>query len=154
MASDTSKRMRLRAEDNDDLSALSALCQDMICTPSQIRFDAAAKRFVIIANRYCWEHETRKRGFFSPRPKPMRAQSALRFNYVSDVKVRGRVAQEDDLPLNMLAIVSNAAEDGAMDVRIAFSQDITFALTCEVIDATLDDLSEPWPVASRPKHTV
>ncbi len=47
--------LRLRAQDADDLTVLSSLFQDAIIPGSDMYIDKANKRFVLVANRFCWE---------------------------------------------------------------------------------------------------
>lgn len=148
--------VRLRAHDAEDLSMLSSLCQDLITQRPSMRYDAPAKRFVLLGNRFCWERDLKKRRWFQPRPAPMRTRCALRFDYVEAVQFKGPFSADDDTPLNLLTIsierVTGAANDGAPKLLLAFSQGAALSLECEVLEATLDDLSPPWQVKSRPQH--
>lgn len=145
------KPLRLRAQDSDDIAMLSSLCQDLITSQAQLHHDAQAKQFVLLGNRFCWERETKKRGWFKPRPQPLRVRSAVRFDYVERVQTKGLRAGDADTPLNLLAI--SAADDEAYAViTLDFSQAFKIALHCEVIDITLDDLSPPWLAQSKPQH--
>ncbi|MEM9880242.1 MAG: DUF2948 family protein [Pseudomonadota bacterium] len=146
MAVDPIKQLRLRAEDSDDLAAIAALCQDMISSRAEMHFDAPAKRFVLTGKRYCWERDQRKFGWLRPKPQPMRTASALRFEYVENVKFQGDL----DSPANLLTIVRTAQAS----LELIFSAELKIALTCEVIDVTLDDLGPAWPVKNRPQHST
>ena len=52
-----SPKLRLLANDIDDVGVLSALLQDAIVPGSDMSFDRKLNEFVIVANRFCWEME-------------------------------------------------------------------------------------------------
>lgn len=143
--------LRLRAHSEDDLPVLSSLCQDMITQRTNMTFEAPAKRFVLLGNRFCWEREMKKRRWFQPAPAPMRTRSALRFEYVRKVRFKGPFGPDDDTPLNLLAVTQDQAEE-AVFLSLHFSQAAVLQLECEVLEITLDDLTAPWPVKTRPRH--
>lgn len=143
--------LRLRAHSQEDLPVLSSLCQDMITQRTNMTFEAPAKRFVMLGNRFCWERETASRRWFQPRPGPMRTRSALRFEYVRAVQFKGPFGPADETPLNLLAITQDEA-DARIFLSLHFSQAAVLRLECEVVEITLDDLTGPWPVKTRPRH--
>ena len=49
-----SPRLRLLANDSDDVGVLSALLQDAIIPGSDMSFDRTLNAFMIVANRFCW----------------------------------------------------------------------------------------------------
>lgn len=150
--SDTKNRptqLRLRAQSEEDVPVLSSLCQDAITKRVDLFYDRPARRFILLANRFCWEAQVKRRKWYQPRPRPTRVRSALRFDFVDKVQYSGPVQNDDDTPLNLLAI---ALQDGESVLQLSFSEGMKIAITAEVIDITLDDLSAPWSVKSRPNH--
>jgi hypothetical protein len=47
--------LKLAAEDEDDLKAISALVQDAVMTVGDLAFLPKARRFALVLNRYRWE---------------------------------------------------------------------------------------------------
>ncbi|MEO0412804.1 MAG: DUF2948 family protein [Pseudomonadota bacterium] len=150
MSDQKSKPLRLRAQDMEDLAPLSSLMQDAIVLPSDLKFDAPARRFAIAANRFRWEREDKRRGLFGLRERPSRVRTILRFDYVNTVKSRG-FDETSALPLNILTVTAEPA-DPHVQILLIFSSGIDIALGCETIDATLDDVSAPWSVDTIPRH--
>jgi hypothetical protein len=138
------ERLKLRAEDPADLAVLSAVLQDALLPVVDMVFLPEEQRFVLVANRFCWECASRgdKGGF-------ERILTGVTFDAVSAVKVRGFSPNDRDRILEVLAIV---AEPGA--ICIDFSGDDCMRLEVDRIVCHLEDLGEPWPTPWRPKHPV
>ena len=49
------KPLRLKAEDQDDLTVISAALQDAVGQLGDFSFDARSRRFLMVVNRYRWE---------------------------------------------------------------------------------------------------
>jgi hypothetical protein len=137
-------RLKLRAEDAADLAVLSAVLQDALLPVVDMAFLAEEQRFVLVANRFCWECASRgeKDGF-------ERVLTGVTFDAVSSVKVKGFSPSDRDRILEVLAIV---AEPGA--IIIDFSGRDCVRLEVERIACHLEDLGEPWPTPWRPAHPV
>ena len=52
--------LRLRAKSDDDLQVLSALLQDAIIPGEDMVFERAGNRFIMVANRFCWDQPPEK----------------------------------------------------------------------------------------------
>src|SRR5206468_6847702 len=50
-------RLRLLAQDPDDLAVISAAMQDAVAKVGDITYEAKARLLTIAFNRYCWEAE-------------------------------------------------------------------------------------------------
>src|SRR5689334_20688564 len=48
--------LRLRAEDAEDLRVIAACLQDALVPLSDMEFVSTDHRFLLIANRFCWEN--------------------------------------------------------------------------------------------------
>ncbi|MGB1175940.1 MAG: DUF2948 family protein, partial [Candidatus Puniceispirillaceae bacterium] len=48
-------RLRLRAISPDDVEVLSTLLQDAIIPGEDMTFDRSGQRFIMVANRFCWD---------------------------------------------------------------------------------------------------
>lgn len=132
------ERLHLRAEDEGDIAALSALVQDMAVKAADIGRDSVARRVLLIGNRYRWEAKP-----------PTRIRSTLRFDHVEQVQRSGWPAAADTV-LALLAVVAEA--DGWL--RISFSGGAALRLKSEVIDISLDDISGPWGAKRQPHHPL
>src|SRR5262249_27543372 len=48
--------LKLRAEDSEDLRVIAACLQDALVPVSDMEFMPVEQRFLLIANRFCWEN--------------------------------------------------------------------------------------------------
>jgi hypothetical protein len=138
------ERLKLRAEDETDLAVLSAVLQDALLPVADMIFLPEERRFVLVANRFCWECPAAAAGTGFER-----ILTGVTFDAVDDVKVRGFSPSERDRILEVLAIV---AEPG--HIRIDFSGDDGVRLEVDRIVCHLEDLGEPWPTPWCPKHPL
>ena len=81
-------RLRLRAHDADDLQVLSACLQDAILPIGDMTYERAARRFVLVANRFCWERADDREPAFD------RVNCGVVFDGVSAVRLR-RIDRND-----------------------------------------------------------
>jgi hypothetical protein len=137
-------RLRLRGEDDEDLAVISAVLQDALVPVVDMIFLAEEHRFVLVANRFCWECAGQEGGTGFER-----ILTGVTFDAVDSVKVRGFSPAAHDRILEILAIV---AEPGA--IRIDFSGEDSVRLEVDGIVCHLEDLGEPWPTPWRPKHPI
>ena len=49
------KPLRVKAEDQDDLTVISAALQDAVGQLGDFSFDPRSRRFLMVVNRYRWE---------------------------------------------------------------------------------------------------
>ncbi|MAP94826.1 MAG: hypothetical protein CMK07_07740 [Ponticaulis sp.] len=140
--------LRLMAVNKDDLSVLSAACQDGVCKPSDLVYEGRQRRFRIEFNRFRWEA-----GAESQKGANQRVRSVLSFEDVTGVKVRGLPAKPSDVVLSVLSLdwVDDDEPPGG-EVRILFAGDGELVIAADCLDATLLDISEPWKTRNRPEH--
>jgi hypothetical protein len=133
--------LRLKAEDAEDFRILAACLQDALVPVGDMKFDAGAGEFVLVANRFRWEDEggTGKGG--------QRIHSALHFSGVKAVRRRGFDLRERARTLDLLTI--EAAADA---VTLLFADDAAIRLEGAGIGGRLRDLGEAWPAAATPRH--
>ena len=136
--------LKLRAEDAEDLSILSAILQDALVAVSEIAWLAEEKRFVLVANRFRWEPPAE-----GPRRNFERRLCGLRVDGVQAVQRRGFNPREGDRLLVLLAL---RAEPGVLYLDFAGGSSIR--LEVERILCHLEDFGEPWPTKWRPRHPV
>ncbi|HCK83254.1 MAG TPA: DUF2948 domain-containing protein [Hyphomonadaceae bacterium] len=140
------QHLKLRAEDGGDLEIIAAAAQDALVRVSELHFDAKARRFTILMNRFRWE-EAGERGPFE------RIRAALSFEGVLAVKSR-KVRQ--DAPEALAAVLSlafkpaNEPPGGAVNLVLAGGGEIAIEVEC--LDAVLLDMGDPWRTPRRPDH--
>ncbi|MDX1484005.1 MAG: DUF2948 family protein [Alphaproteobacteria bacterium] len=168
--------LKLRAVDQEDLEVLSACLQDALVPVQDMRFLKDERRFVMVANRFCWENlggtaeqddtregtaddapdnapdnaqegtQTAKAGAFE------RVHCGITFEHVSHVQARGfspGAAADQGRLLEVLAIL---VEDGALTV--VFSGGAAVKLEVDKVEAFVQDMGEPWPTLWRPRHPM
>ncbi len=138
--------MRLLAQNNEDLQIISSMTQDAISRVGDISWDVKSRQLVIAMNRFCWERKKRSAA--------ARVRSALQIGGVLQVKSKGIQIENTNGILYLLAIEFNQDEQLSPGghIRIVFSDGAVLTAEVECLDLALVDLSEPWPVKSRPKH--
>lgn len=139
--------LRLLAMDGDDLKVISAACQDGVCKPADLVFEASRRRFRIEINRYCWEKATENQHGF-------RVRSVLSFEDVSKVRARGLPPRSADLVLSLLSVewIEDETNPPGGEVRLMFAGDGEMVISADCLDATLIDTTKAWPTKNRPEH--
>lgn len=135
-------RVRLRAEDLDDLAVLSGLVQDALVPPGDMAWLPAENRFILALNRFRWEAA----GDAAPYS---RTHAALRFEAVQSVQRRGMPPTDRDRVYALLAIAHDAEAGRAV---LTFSGDAAIRLSVDRLSVGLEDLGEPWPTQWKPAH--
>ena len=153
------EKLKLRAEDEEDVQVLSACLQDALVAVGDMKFLKEERRFVLVANRFCWEDESLDTfpamtdGETDEESIHERVHCGVRFENVTGVKVRGVDPRDSGRILDLLAVTTESASDHA-DVRLIFSGDAEILLRSERLLCLMEDLDEHWPTAFRPKHPV
>ena len=136
--------LRLRAHDADDLQVVSACLQDAIVPIGDMTYERAARRFVLVANRFCWERTDGSEGFD-------RVNCGVVFEGVNAVKLRRIDRNDRALMLSLLAITHEAQPTGvALTLVCADNRDIR--LEADGIAVRLEDFDAAWPTVNRPTH--
>jgi len=135
--------LKIRAEGDGDIKILSSLLQDGLVRASDITYLEKERRFVLLFNRFRWE---KKKRFLLPR-RPERVRAALRFDFVDKVQFTGFKPGDEHLVLNVLSLVG---EENCLILTLAGKSAIKIGT--EVVDITLEDISDPWPAKSEPRH--
>jgi hypothetical protein len=104
-------------------------------------------RFAALLNRYCWED-------CGDEEAGVRIRAGLHFDSVVGVKAH-KVRQDDpNAVVSLLAIKFVAVANGGSAIDLLLAGGGRIRLSVEGIDATLRDLSGPWPAKARPEHDV
>jgi hypothetical protein len=143
--------LRLRAEDGEDLAVISACVQDALVAVRDLAYDADARSFMLVANRFRWE------SMRSGRPdRPFeRTLCGITFDGVASVAYRGFHRSEENRILSLLAIrpVSNAP-GGSATIDLEFAGNARIRLTASAIRARARDFGDPWPTRWQPGHEL
>lgn len=142
--------LKLIALDADDLAIVSAHVQDAVTKVGDMKYEAAARRFVVPLHRFVWEIEA---GRFR-KPHNERRNSVLHFQGVSAAKATGiDPARKQDV-LSLLAVRFEPGAAPAGVIELVFSGGAAIRLDVEFVEAQLADLGGAWEASSRPRHGV
>ncbi len=137
--------LRLWATDVEDLQVVSALLQDAVLPASEMKWQKAPRRFAMLLNRFRWEHGTRQ---------PERVRTVLTAGDVRSVRGQGVVPGDPDTILSLLTAEWEAGADGDGTLRLTFAGDGVIEVTCDCLDLTLADVTQPYaaPSGKAPRH--
>jgi hypothetical protein len=134
-------RLRLKAEDDEDLAVMSAVLQDAMVLVGDMIYDAENKRFVLVANRFRHESEAERARHGE------RVMTGLRVDDVTAVKRRDFDPRDAE---RILVLLAARAAPGA--IYLDFAGGASIRLESGRILCHLDDFGEPWPTRFRPRH--
>ena len=154
--------LKLRATDDDDLAVLAACLQDALIPIGDMRFQPEERRFIFVANRFCWESgdtpSAAEPGEHEPgdatyedngRPVYERANCGVWFEEVQAVRTRGIDLRDRGLILELLTV---RMQDGA--VLLIFAGGAIVRLEVSRLCCFLEDIGESWPTRWRPGHDL
>ena len=136
-----SEKLKLRADDAEDLAVIAACLQDARSRLREMVYLADDRRFVAVLVRYRRERQ----------PDPANCdgltecQAALIFDEINSVKHKrlGGVTAEHQLVL--LTIATEPGRDKLIHIDLVFEGDATIQLRTDRIACRLDDFGEPVP---------
>ena len=136
-------KLKLLAQDADDLAVISAALQDAVAKIGDIRWDASARTLTLACNRFRWE---------SGAKKGERIRSALQLGDVTGVQARKlrRDAKGAVVELLSVAFEPGEAPGGAVLLTFAGGGDLKVSVDC--LDVILADVSDAWSTPRRPGH--
>lgn len=137
-------KLKLRAEDEDDLAIISAVLQDALVPVAEMVFLPDEQRFILVVNRFMWERKPVDR-----KGHCERTLTGIAFDGVTAVQVRGFERSDGDRILEILAV---RAAPGA--IIFEFSGADAMRLEVGRIMCHLEDIGEPWPTPWRPRHAL
>lgn len=160
--------MKLKARDRQDLAVISALLQDALVAVRDMTWQPREKRFVLIANRFCWEAapepvpaaldeerpgDTAADARFAETPDRLYSRSftGLRIERVEQAQLRGLdLKRQRDRFLVLLALT---LEENGKALRLTFAEGADIRLKLARISVLMEDLGESWPTQWRPSHS-
>ena len=151
-----SDKLKLMAQDTEDVTIMSAYLQDAVTNINEIVFQSKSHRFVLMLSRYVWENRCPETG------KPLvegkegctRIRCGLHFDGVLNVSSQHISPNTKDQALELLAIEAFEMDEGQYEIELVFSGDAIIRLTCEMISAQMQDMGEAWPAHCHPKHKI
>ena len=145
--------LRLLARDSADIEVLSTLLQDAIVPGVDMLFDRDRKRFIFIANRFCWERPAIAE-VIGEKGEPVRERSlcVVRIEGVQRVLQNNIPARRDKELFNLLAVICGDGVENETYVDLMFSAGTTVRLLVEIIEVAATDVEEARPTTSQPKH--
>ena len=151
--------LKLRAEDIEDITILSAYLQDAITMMGDIVYQPKSRRFVIMLNRYLWENCCPDTGEIleNLENKDMaccRIRTGLHFDDVLKISSQNISTSLKAHPLELLSIEAFQQKNETFQVDFIFSGESAIRLECEMISAHMKDIGDPWPAKCHPKHKI
>lgn len=140
------RKLRLAAEDAVDLTIISAAVQDSVAQIGDLRFEAAARRLVLLLNRYRWESGDGLTG--------ERVRAALQLSGVLSVKAKRLRREPKDAVVSLLSIDFHPGDAPGGEITLTFAGGGELSCAVECIDVMLADVSAPWPTRRRPSHDL
>jgi hypothetical protein len=142
-------KLRLKAEDSEDLEIISAHLQDAIARVGDIAYLPTKRRFALVLNRFMWED---LEGGAKTKDSYRRVRTGLHFDGVLGVISQNIRQDAKDAVLELLSLKFDPAADGAGSVTLVFSGGGAIRLSVECVDAEISDISEPWSTKNKPGH--
>jgi hypothetical protein len=148
MTNENISKLKLFAQDIQDLHVFSAYLQDSVIIANDIKFLPKTKKLICAFNRFMWEDA--EKGIFR---KNKRIRSALVFNNVLKVKSKGINPKKKTKILEFLAIKTEI-KDNYFDIRLIFSGDNILLVKTEEIASSLEDFGKTWETSYKPRHKI
>jgi hypothetical protein len=151
----SSKGLRLRAADAEDLAVISACLQDALVSVRDLAYDPAARTFVLVANRFRWESRDTDAREDAPFERIL---CGVAFDDIDGVAYRGFHRSEEDRILALLAIrpifAQNPGGPPGGEILLEFAAGVTIRLSAAAISCRARDFGQPWPTPWQPGHPL
>ena len=148
MTKENISKLKLLAEDVQDLNVFSAYLQDSVIVANDIKFLPKTKKLICVFNRFMWEDA--EKGIFRGNK---RIRSALVFDNVLLVKSQVINPKKKTKILEFLEIKTEI-KNNYFDIRLIFSGDSVLSVKAEEIDSSLEDFGKTWETNYKPKHKI
>lgn len=174
------KPLKLRAHDTEDMRVVAGILQDALVPLSDVTYQRAEKRFILVANRFRWETSGQapdtgtkdSEAIVAPAATAQGDAGVAEAAEVEDAsfdeeapyervncgicfdKVRNVRVRNIDMGRKdqILNLLTVASTDKA--IALHFSDGGVIRLEVSAIRCHLEDLGEPWPTSSRPHHPL
>lgn len=151
-------RLKLRAEDQEDLRVIAACLQDALIPLSDIHYVDSERRLILVANRFRWENCPDLPEVPSAAADGIecsnyeRVNCGILFDNITAVRRRGLDQRDRGRILELLTMSIETGEAGRMAVVMLFAGGAAIRLEGENIKCRISDIGEPWPTQFRPNH--
>jgi hypothetical protein len=149
---DVADRLRLRAVSSEDIEVLSTLLQDAIIPGEDMTYDRSSRRFVMVANRFCWDRPA-VAGVTTDAGAPVyeRQLCGIQIHGVDQVRTVGMPTSRRGALFNLLAVTGVTTEQ-ATHVELLFSGGVSLRLESDRLLILAEDLEEGHPTPNLPSH--
>lgn len=153
-------RLKLRAEDSDDLKVIAACLQDALLPLSDIHYVDGERQLIMVANRFRWENCPDLPEAPSAHADGVecsnyeRVNCGILFDNVTAVRRRGLDQRDRGRILELLTMEVETGENGRMAVMMLFAGGAAIRVEGVNIKCRISDIGEPWPTQFRPNHPI
>jgi hypothetical protein len=147
------KGLKLKAEDKEDLTIISAYLQDAVTVVGDFTFSPKERIFAMMVNRYQWE-EQKKLGNCEDGQCCQRIRTGCHFANVLSVSAQNIPQDNKKYILELLAVEPLELDNGNIAIDLIFAAEGLIRLEAELIDASMQDVGEPYAAKCHPKHQV
>ena len=147
------KGLKLKAEDKEDLTIISAYLQDAVTVVGDFTFSPKERIFAMMVNRYQWE-EQKKLGNCEDGQCCQRIRTGCHFANVLSVSAQNIPQDNKKYILELLAVEPLELDNGNIAIDLIFAADGLIRLEAELIYASMQDVGEPYAATCHPKHQV
>ncbi|MDG1708656.1 MAG: DUF2948 family protein [Emcibacteraceae bacterium] len=147
------KGLKLKAQDEEDLTIISAYLQDAVTVVGDFSYSSSSRIFALMLNRYQWEDH--KISTDSDDNKCChRIRSGCHFENIIGVSAQNIPQNNKKHILDLLAIELAELENGNMAIDLIFAGEGVIRLEAELIEASMQDIGEPYKAKCHPKHEI
>lgn len=143
------ERLKLRAEDSEDLQVIASSLQDALLEVADMAYLQGEARFALVVSRFCWE---------KPQASPaqwQRSHCALAFDTVRAVRLHGIDRRQQQRALELLTIEAKVpAAGGPAHIDLLFAGNAAIRLEVDRVLCHLEDVGDPWPTPWQPAHSA
>ena len=147
------KGLKLKAQDHDDLTIISAYLQDAVTVVGDFNFDPKARIFAMMVNRYQWEEEP-KPGDCDTGECCQRIRTGCHFENIIRVSSQNIPQKNKKHVLELLTIETSELENNNIAIDLIFAAEGLMRLEAELVEASMQDIGDPYPAKCHPKHKV
>ena len=147
------KGLKLKAEDKEDLTIISAYLQDAVTVVGDFTFSPKERIFAMMVNRYQWE-EQKKLGDCEDGQCCQRIRTGCHFANVLSVSAQNIPQDNKKHILELLAVEPLELDNGNIAIDLIFAAEGLIRLETELIDASMQDVGKPYAAKCHPKHQV
>ncbi len=140
------RKLKLRAEDHEDLAVISAVLQDARVSLREMMFDPGERRFMAAFARYMRELQEDPCSCEGLLEIP----SALTFEEVEKVLYRNLDPGEPERELVLLTIATEPGRDHLLHIHLVFAGGAEIQLRTDRIVCRLEDFGESCPCRVNP----